>query len=461
MSSQPLTDSRGLPVTADSNDAIARFDAVLDDTYYYRLGTQDRLDALIEEHPDFTLAQILKGYSLMSEGTSDMHPRAQAYLKQAEALSANSRERMHMEALRAWISQDLSARTLAWEQILVQWPLDLLAFRQLTGNLFWTGNKRHQAEVCGAIACHWGPQTPGYAHFLSTHAFSMEEVGLYEVAERSGRAALELNPHDLWALHSLAHVFEMQGRTEEGIELLTDSAQFLNDYNLFRGHLWWHLALFKLTQGGYDEALELFDREIYPKSSTFYLDVQNGVSLLARLECQGIDVGQARWQRLAEASEQTAAMNTLWFTSMHQIMALQRCGKDQALISTLDYLARSSTNSSQSSLALDLGNAAIAYCQKDLEGALATMLNLRQRQGELGASHAQQDLYYQLMVTAALQLSDLPRVRQLLKARLETRVWDAASWQTCADRTSKVDSVNDEASVRAALRWALWPEKLR
>ncbi len=101
----------------------------------------------------------------------------------------------------------------------------------------------------------------------------------------------------------------------EGIELLSDAARFLNDYNLFRGHLWWHLSLFKLSQGRFDEVLDLFDREVYPQSSTFYLDVQNGASLLAR------------WERLAQASVhipraikklQELAPNVVWWRNTSQ-----------------------------------------------------------------------------------------------------------------------------------------------
>jgi hypothetical protein len=130
----------------------------------------------------------------MGDGTLDAHPKARAHLLLAEALPANPRERLHQEALRAWIAQDSSARAAAWEQMLVKWPLDLLAFRQHTGALFWTGDKRHQAEVSAGVAGQWGPQTPGYAHFLSAHAFAMEEVGHYVVAERCAREALSLGP---------------------------------------------------------------------------------------------------------------------------------------------------------------------------------------------------------------------------------------------------------------------------
>jgi hypothetical protein len=81
------------------------------------------------------------------------------------------------------------------------------------------------------------------------------------------------------------------------------------------------------------------------------------------------------------------------------------------------------------------------------------MLAVRQRHGELGASHAQQDLYDQITVMAALQLGDLPRVRQLLKARLSTRIWDAATWRAYESHSRRVDEAHDAAAVRAALRW--------
>lgn len=454
MTHADITDVRGLALTAASFAAVERFDSLVDDLYYYRLGVQDRLDALLQEFPEFVLAHVLKGYSLLTDGTRDAHPKARAHLLQAEALPANSRERLHQEALRAWIAQDVSARAAAWEQILVEWPLDLLALRQHTGALFWTGDKRHQAEVTAGVAGHWGPQTPGHAHFLSAHAFAMEEVGQYVLAERCAREALAVQPQDLWALHGLAHVFEMQGRIREGIELLSDAARFLDDYNLFRGHLWWHLSLFKFSQARFDEVLELFDHEVYPQSSTFYLDIQNGASLLARLEFQGVDVGLARWERLAQASLRIATQNTVWFTAMHHVMALTRSGRVSAVQSALDYLSSAGTSSRQAALAHELARAAAAFYQGKPHEALERMLDVRQRHSELGASHAQQDLYDQIMVMAALQLGDLPRVRQLLKARLSTRIWDAATWQAYESRSRRVDEALDAAAVRAALRWA-------
>jgi hypothetical protein len=111
MTHTDIIDVRGLSLSAASSAAVERFDALIDDLYYYRLGTGDRLDAVLQEFPEFVLAHVLKGYSLMTEYTLDAHPKAQAHLLQAEALPANHRERLHQEALRAWIAQDFSARS--------------------------------------------------------------------------------------------------------------------------------------------------------------------------------------------------------------------------------------------------------------------------------------------------------------------------------------------------------------
>ncbi len=129
MTHADIVDVRGISLSAANSAAVERFDALIDEVYYYRLGVQDRLDALLQEFPEFVLAHVLKGYSLMTEGTLDAHPKARAHLLKAQALPANPRQRSHLEALRARIAQDGSARAAAWEQILVNWPLDLLAFR--------------------------------------------------------------------------------------------------------------------------------------------------------------------------------------------------------------------------------------------------------------------------------------------------------------------------------------------
>ncbi len=446
-------DARGLALTGIDARAAEEFESFIIDTYYYRLGVQDRLDRFLLEHPDFGMGHVFKGYSLMSEWLCTSHSKAAMHLQEAEALPATRRERLHQEALRAWIDQDWRACGFAWEKILANWPLDLLAFRQHTGTLFWLGDKRLQAQVSAGVASHWNKEIPGHPHFLSAFSFAMEEIGHYEEAERAAREALEWQPQDLWALHAMAHLLEMQGRQAEGLSLLEASGDFLNDYNLFRGHLWWHLALFKYSAGAFDEALELLDREIYPKSSSFFLDIQNGASLLFRLELQGVAVGTERWERMAQGALQAATQNTVWFTTVHQVLALLRSGRVSAVNEVLDYANRQGhSGSSRALLAARISEAVVAASQGQAQRALDSLLVLRQEFGLLGASHVQQDLYQQIMISAALQLGDWPRIRQLLKERRIVRFWNPASLDQFDVLARQIDGFENMEQVKTELR---------
>jgi tetratricopeptide (TPR) repeat protein len=446
------TDTRGLALSGIDAAGAEQYDSFINGSYYYRLGVQDRLDSFLLEQPTFGMGHVFKGYSLMSEGLSTSHVTAAAHLQIARALDATPRERLHQDALRAWIDQDWRACGFAWERILADWPLDLLAFRQHTGTLFWLGDKRRQAQVAASVASLWEADIAGYAHFLSAYSFAMEEIGLYTEAERAARTALEIEPQDLWALHSLAHVLEMLGRKQEGISLLEESGKFLNDYNLFRGHLWWHLAIFKFSARAFDEVLELLDREIYPNSSAFFLDIQNAVSLMLRLEIQGVSVGNERWERLAQGSLQTATQNTIWFTTAHQVLALQRAGHNTAVKETLDYAkVQGDAGSLRARVAAQISEAVVAISEGQNQQGLDSLQTMREDFGLLGASHVQQDIYQQLMIFAAMQLGDWPRIRQLLKERRVVRFWNPASLDQLNVLARQFDAFDTADQVRAEL----------
>ena len=45
----------------------------------------------------------------------------------------------------------------------------------------------------------------------------LEEVGEYDRAERIGKRGAELEPNDLWSIHSVAHVLESEGPRFESV----------------------------------------------------------------------------------------------------------------------------------------------------------------------------------------------------------------------------------------------------
>ena len=90
-----------------------------------------------------------------------------------------------------------------------------------------------------------------------------------------------------------------QGRIDEGAHFLECVSPTWTELNSFMlTHLWWHVALFKLSQGCFAQALEIYDRHCWGVAKDYSQDQVGAVSLLARLEIAGVDVG-SRWQELA------------------------------------------------------------------------------------------------------------------------------------------------------------------
>jgi tetratricopeptide (TPR) repeat protein len=452
-----LSDPRGLPLTGLNAQQMERYEALLNELYSYRPGVQARLEDLLQAAPGFVLGHVLRGYATMTDGLRSGLPDARRYLHQAQQLAgtASERERLHIQVLHAWVEGRGADRMQALEDILARWPLDLLAYRQLTGLLFWSGDKRRQLAAAMQALPHWQAGVPGQALVLGPLAFALEEDGHYALAEGFAREALEHNGTDLWALHALAHVLEMQGRVREGDAAISAVASQLKDFNLFRGHVWWHLALFRLAQGRYEEVLDLLDREIFPAPSMFYLDLQNAASLMARLEIQGVDVGE-RWGRVADAAEKTLGQHLVVFTGPHQVMALARTGRSQPLAQALQgFRDDAQTGMEQSQTGSAVASAMALYYQGDYPAFLQCMRVLRYEAASLGASHAQQDLYFQLMVDAALRTDEIALAKSLLKERLVKRFTDSSGWQRYADMAQRIDSTKHPEELRSLLRSGL------
>ena len=111
---------------------------------------------------------------------------------------------------------------------------------------------------------------------------------------RTRASAIEMRAQGSVGASRLAHCLEARGRMLEGVAFLQSVADTWEDCNSFMyTHNWWHLALFLIDLDRTDEALALFDTRVWGVWKEFSEDQINAVSLLARLELRGVDVGDA------------------------------------------------------------------------------------------------------------------------------------------------------------------------
>ena len=447
-------DPWGLEHTAVSQAAAEAYGRTLDAYLAFARDTGARLKETLTADPDMPMAHVLRGVFFNLMGMPALLPKAHESLARARQLEAraNSREREHMDALAAWCAGALEQAAEAYESMLVDHPLDILALKLAAYLNFYLGDAPGMRDCIARVLPAWEPSLPAYACLLGMHAFGLEECGDYANAEREGRKSVEMNPADPWAVHAVAHVLEMQDRRQESVEWISGLTAHWNACNNFRYHLWWHLALSHVALERYGEALALYDRQLYDPQSEEYLDLCNDIALLARLEMAGVDVG-TRWEMLIDKVERQRAGRVFAFIDAHYVLATAAArGADAArgLAAQMRVFAETAAGTTArvtAEVGLPLADALIAYRAGDYECCAERLYPLRRRLIALGGSHAQRDLFAQMLIDAMLRCGQLKRARALLAERAALRPNNLWGWRASAKALA---GLGDAAGAAAA-----------
>lgn len=433
-------DRRGLEHTSTSDEAVALFDQAVDHYLEYRLDTGDWLQRSLDADPSFVMPRILKASLLRLLGSDSVAPAIAEEVAALDALDVgrNRREALHEKALRHWLAGDVTSATRAWEAIVVEWPFDLVALRHLHFQSFWLGEQPAMRNAVAGALPAWSPELPGYGFVQGMLAFGLEEAGDHARAEALGREAVERNPDDLWAIHAVAHVMEMQGRLHDGRAWLDYPADRWADRGPVKNHVWWHAALFAHESGDFDAALALYDTHIEPGERRVSTDMMNAPSLLARLEMAGQDVGD-RWEQLALWAEGWVDDHVIAFTDSHTMIPLARTGRAAAadrLIASLERFARQPDNDAARRVEpylLPLARAIRAFYDGRPGEAVDLLQPIRDRLLPIGGSHAQRDIFHQLLLEAAIRAGRWPLARALASERVTLRPASHLNWLKLAE----------------------------
>ncbi len=418
--------AQGLPLTIASAEAARAFDHLVEGFLKYRLDAPLRLKAALTLDPNAPMLHVIKGSFAMLAYKASAVPAALAAAERAEALAGNAREAAHVAALRAWAGNDMEAALRIWEEILMENPTDQVAFRIHHFASFWMGRAPLMRDMAERTIRCWSNDMPGYGSMLACRAFAAEECGDYATAEYSGRAAVALDKADLWAIHAVAHTLEMQGRRSEGVAWVEGLRPHFEGTNNIRHHVLWHQAMYHLELGDHDAVLRLYDdgfrdltSEVTAMQPDLYIDCQNAVSMLWRLQRQGVDVA-ARWIELAEKAEARIGDTLSAFTLPHWMMALTATGRLDAatrMVASLQQAAASNDPGAAliRDTALPICDAILLHAQGRPAAAVARMQPAIITMHHLGGSHAQQDVLEQFFLAAAEDANETSAQRLLLE----------------------------------------------
>jgi hypothetical protein len=411
-----IRDERGLPLSTDSADAAALFDRAVEHFLKYHADVPQLVGRLVEADPGFALGHCLKGYLLLMAANPAHRPAIAATLRAAEAgAAATTRECRHVAAFGAWANGELDKSFAIWRLLLDETPTDLLALRICDTTWFRHGQTAKILEQADRLAPGWSPELPGYDCFQCVWAFAHEEAGDTQGAEPVIDRAHAADPTNYFAHHVKAHVMESECRPREGRDWLDAQIANWSVGNNLIHHLWWHRALMELELGDLDAVIASYDRNIRNLDAPMtravpdhYVDLQNAISLLWRLEQMGVAVGD-RWRELADKAEARTGHAGHLLLVPHLMLALAATGRDRAaerFLAALRELAADQalwTAPAIAEVVLPVCEAALAHRRGDHARAADLLAPRREQLRLLGGSNAQRDILSQLLLDAAMK----------------------------------------------------------
>jgi hypothetical protein len=151
----------------------------------------------------------------------------------------------------------------------------------------------------------------------------------------------------------------------------------------------------------------VYDREVWGVVPDYTQDQIGAVSLLARFELAGIDVG-ARWQDVAQRLVTRLDDHVLPFLDLQYLYGLARAGRPEAdvLLQRIEAFAPTAPAGARDAwvrVCVPAAHGLLAHARGDMDGAIAGLGLALPRLIEIGGSHAQRDLFEQVHLDALVR----------------------------------------------------------
>ncbi len=451
-----LTDCRGVPLSCSNADQAEALEPLMEDFCAFRGDPVAGATKILEAHPDFIMAHIFKAALLTQAMETRIYGEMLASVEAAEALAsrANERERGHIKALRDWVDGDFFGAVQHWEEVLVLYPLDLLALSMIHLTDVLLGDVVGQRDCVARVFPLWDESIPGYEFVLAYYSFGLEENRDFADAEECGRRALAIRPDHPYAIHAVAHVMEMQGRQSGGIWFMSSREKAWANSN-FRNHLWWHLSLFHLDLHQVDRVIEIYDSQL--RSGDLHGDKYeelDAAALLWRLKLLDADIGD-RWQELADRWAASVEDTLYAFNDVHAMMSFVSAGRQKEAQRMLNANERYCEHASDANVAMsrEMGIPFLRALQdfhlELYDDCVERLLPVRYRTHRLGGSFAQRDIIGWTLLEAALRAGRFELALALAHERCGLKPSSPQNWRMAARAHEGLGAVQRAAQAKA------------
>jgi tetratricopeptide (TPR) repeat protein len=418
------TDCWGVPLQTGGAAGVAYFDDAVEGLLSLHGDPVAAAEAAVAADDDLVLGHVLRAYFSLYRTSAAGVGAAEEILAPLDGAGGtlSEREILHLRAARSWAAGDWDEAAHNLERALLHDSQDLLALKVAQDLYFFLGKTRDLQSVVTRVLRAWPAEKTGWGYVQGMYAFGLEENGDYAQAELFARAALHHNRRDVWANHALAHVFEMEGRTGEGIRFLAESVPNWSS-SFFAVHTWWHQALYHLERAECDDALSLYDGPIRGVRSREWVDLIDAASLLWRLSLSGVDV-RARSVTLAEDLAQVIDAPTYIFNDWHAVMACGLAGRVDLVDQLLSDNRRHAVGTNRAAAAragLALLEGFSSFAAGRFNGAIDQLSDARSCAHVVGGSNAQRDVVDLTLIAAAARAGERGMARQLVAERATKR----------------------------------------
>ena len=399
-------DGQGLEIGSADAGAIEALDFLREEWLVFGKRFQPFMEAADREERCALLPAMAANLAL-SMNSVEGHALGARHLKRARSMEkdASTRERAWIAATAAWLAGDTDKSLAIHEKMVAEWPRDLLAGKLGQLHAFNLGDAKALLRIGERLL-----EANRENHFAwGMCAFGLEECHRLDEAESHARHAIEMERKDPWAHHALAHCHEARGRLVEGVAFLRSMADTWEDCNSFMyTHNWWHLALFLIDLDRTDEALAVFDQRVWGVWKEFSEDQINAISLLARLELRGVDVG-GRWTDIASYVKERLHDHFVPFLDLQYLYALARAGEGSAvteMLASLEDRAESAKPFERETWAdctVPAAHGLAAHAKGDHVEAVRLLGQAMPHLGTIGGSIAQRSLFGAIHLDALMR----------------------------------------------------------